>query len=244
MINKSKMRRDDLFWQDFYIYQDPQGFCFSQDALLLACYCPAAPNWQILDCAAGNGILPILLTAREPSLRITGLELNEETAALARYNMTVNNIDAKIITGDMMKASAFLAEESFNCLIANPPYYKKGTVRPGKNQAKNLAKIELAWDTTGFFRESRRLLKKNGLLVTAYPAQRWEEIKNKGEIEGLYQEQVTWIISETGSEPYLFLCRWRTEPCQGQEKSLTLKTSEGHYNPEIIEIFKERTWRY
>lgn len=200
---------------------------------------------RILDGAAGNGVLPLLLLAREPELKITALEVWEETAELAGFNMAANNVEVEVVHGDMMDAASLLGEAKFDCLIANPPYYKKDSVRLGKNQGKNLAKVELAWDTPTFFTECHKVLTSEGQAITCYPATRHKEILPAAKNAGFGESKQVWIKATADKEPYLVLSRWvkdRSTPCR--EATLILKDEDGAYTPAMERILKERAWRY
>lgn len=227
------------------MYQDPQGFCFSIDAVLLACFAPIEPGMTILDGAVGNGVLPLLLLAREPNLDITGLEIWKDTAKLAAFNMAANKVDVEIIYGDMMKAAALFGKANFDCLITNPPYYKKDSVRLGKDRGKNMAKVELAWDTPTFFRQCHKVLTDTGQVITCYPAPRHKEILPAAHNAGFGESKRVWIKATAAKEPYLVLSCWakdKSTPCR--EQILILKDKDGTYTPAMAEILKERAWRY
>ena len=56
-------RLDDLNVKGYYLIQDPAGFCFGLDAVLLVHFAKARSEEMILDIGTGTGIIPILMAA-------------------------------------------------------------------------------------------------------------------------------------------------------------------------------------
>ena len=50
---------------------------------------------KALDLGTGTGILPILLEAKYPGLHYTGLEIQEESADMARRSVSHNGLEEK-----------------------------------------------------------------------------------------------------------------------------------------------------
>ncbi|MDO4541866.1 MAG: methyltransferase [Bacillota bacterium] len=244
-MKESDLRCDDLIWGGYKLYQDKQGVCFSVDAVLLACFCRVEPGQRLLDAGTGNGVLPLLLLAKEPTLRITGLELQEEAAALAAYNMAINEAEVKIVQGDMMKAEAIFLPESFDGITANPPYYPKDKGRLGKNSARNMAKFELSWDTDAFFEQCSKLLKPGGRVTTCYLFGRYSHIRAAAAKFGFWEDERVLVQSCSEKEPYLVLSSW-IGGLRGRTKEgrLVLAESDGSATLAWEKILKERAWRY
>ena len=78
------LRTDDLGRKGCRILQDPASFCFGEDAVLLASFADPGPADRVLDLGCGNGILLILLAARERGGSYAGLEILPEATGLAR----------------------------------------------------------------------------------------------------------------------------------------------------------------
>ena len=66
-------RLDDLKLNGLELIQDPEKFCFGVDAVLLADFVKVRPGENVLDLGTGNGIIPLLLSAKTQAAHITGL---------------------------------------------------------------------------------------------------------------------------------------------------------------------------
>ena len=104
---KEGERLDDLQIKGYEIIQSPGRFCFGMDAALLSDFALVRRNERALDLGTGTGILPILLEAKYQGLHYTGLEIQEESADMARRSVSYNGLDEKIdiVTGDIKGAS-------------------------------------------------------------------------------------------------------------------------------------------
>ena len=57
-------RLDDLQIGGLELIQDPKKFCFGVDAVFLSDFVRVRPGENVLDLGTGNGIIPVLLSAK------------------------------------------------------------------------------------------------------------------------------------------------------------------------------------
>jgi tRNA1Val (adenine37-N6)-methyltransferase len=107
----------------FRYVQSEDCFPLGQDTLLLAGFASLRPCWRVCDLGCGAGALPLLLLGREPSLRVTGIELEAADAELARRNLAENGLAGEIMTGDLRRAKEYVPAGSFDLAVSNPPYF-------------------------------------------------------------------------------------------------------------------------
>ena len=105
-ILKEHERIDDLQRNGYKIIQDPCRFCFGMDAVLLSGFARADKGDQVLDLGTGTGIIPILMEAKTEASHLIGLEIQEESADMARRSVALNGLEKKIdiMTGDIKQA--------------------------------------------------------------------------------------------------------------------------------------------
>ena len=89
-------RLDELHRNGYYIIQNPEKFCFGMDAVLLSGYAKVKKGEKALDLGTGTGIIPILLEAKTDGEHFTGLEIQEESADMARRSVAYNHLENKI----------------------------------------------------------------------------------------------------------------------------------------------------
>ena len=95
-ILKENERIDDLDVNGFRIIQNPFCFCFGMDAVLLSNYVTVKKNAKVVDMCSGNGIIPLLLCAKKKGGHITGIEIQEHMADMARRSVRLNKVEENI----------------------------------------------------------------------------------------------------------------------------------------------------
>ena len=77
-------RFDDLHRNGYKIIQNKKKFCFGMDAVLLSGFASVREGENVLDLGTGTGIIPILLAGKTEGRHFTGLEIQTESADMAR----------------------------------------------------------------------------------------------------------------------------------------------------------------
>jgi len=140
------------------ILQPREGYRAAIDPVLLAASVPAKGGESVLELGCGAGVASLCLGVRVPGLRLMGVERQAAYADLARRNAVVNGIPLVVTEGDIAALPAHLKAESFDHVIANPPYYQTdGGTRasdPGREAAlREETPLDL-WVETGLKRLS------------------------------------------------------------------------------------------
>lgn len=178
---KHEERLDDLQVNGYEIIQHPGKFCFGMDAVLLANFARVKKGECALDLGTGTGIIPILLTAKTEGDSFTGLEIQEESADMARRSVCHNRLDDKvnIVTGDIKEAAAIFGPASFDVITTNPPYMigQHGIANP--SDAKAIARHEVLCTLDDILRESAKILKPGGRFYMIHRPFRLAEILAK-----------------------------------------------------------------
>lgn len=124
-ILKDDERLDDLLAENLKIIQSPSVFSFSIDAVLLARFAHVPPrNGKIVDLCAGNGAIPLFLSARTQA-HITAVELQERLFNMAERTVDYNELNGQIsmIHDDVIDIAKSLGYEMYDLVTCNPPYF-------------------------------------------------------------------------------------------------------------------------
>ncbi len=153
-------RLDDLQLSGYEIIQDPERFCFGVDAVLLTDFVKVKPGERVLDLGTGTGVIPILLEAKTKGEHFTGLEIQEESADMARRSVLHNRISEKIniVTGDIKEAAEIFKTASFDVITINPPYMRGQHGLENPTDARNIARHEVLCTLEDILRESAKIL--------------------------------------------------------------------------------------
>ncbi|MEE1086699.1 MAG: tRNA1(Val) (adenine(37)-N6)-methyltransferase [Schaedlerella sp.] len=159
---KSGERLDDLQNNGYHIIQNPSRFCFGIDAVLLSDFAKVKQGEKVLDLGTGTGILPILLEAKTKGEHFTGLEIQEESADMARRSVAYNYLEEKIniVTGDIKEAAQLFGPASFDVITTNPPYMINDHGLKNEADSKTIARHEILCTLDDILRESAKMMKE------------------------------------------------------------------------------------
>lgn len=238
---KTNERLDELHRNGYFIIQNPEKFCFGMDAVLLSGYAKVKPGEKVLDLGTGTGIIPILLEAKTNGEHFTGLEIQEESADMARRSVAYNNLQDKIniVTGDIKGASDIFGAASFDVITTNPPYMTNSHGIVNTDQPKAIARHEIFCSLEDVVRESSRLLKTNGRFYLVHRPFRLAEIMTTLVNYKLEPKRMQLVYPFVDKEPNMVLI----EALKGGksritvEKPLIVYKEQGIYTDEIYDIY-------
>ncbi|PTX57351.1 tRNA1(Val) A37 N6-methylase TrmN6 [Litoreibacter ponti] len=131
MFDAAALTRDAFLGGRVQLWQPREGYRAATDPVLLAAACPAKEGQSVLELGCGVGTASLCLRARVP-VGVTGVELQQDYAALARRN----GLD-EVICADIAAMPLELRQRSFDHVILNPPYYGPGT--PARDVGRDTA---------------------------------------------------------------------------------------------------------
>jgi tRNA1(Val) A37 N6-methylase TrmN6 len=105
--------------------QPRRGYRAGLDAALLAAACDAAPGQRVIEAGCGAGGALLAAAARYPSAHFTGVERDPTALALARENIALNQLGARVeaLAGDVGAGFRALGRAPFDVAMANPPFF-------------------------------------------------------------------------------------------------------------------------
>ena len=200
-------RLDDLQIGGLELIQNPSGFCFGVDAVFLSDFVKVKPGETVLDLGTGNGIIPILLSAKTGGKKFTGLEIQENTADMARRSVAYNHLEDRIeiVTGDIKEAAEIFKPAFFDVITTNPPYMLSQHGRRNPDDAKAIARHEVLCTLDDILRESMRLLQDKGRFYMIHRPFRLTEIMIKMNHYKIEPKRIQFIHPYIDKEPVLVL---------------------------------------
>ena len=200
-------RLDDLQIGGLELIQNPAGFCFGVDAVFLSDFVKVKPGETVLDLGTGNGIIPILLSAKTGGKKFTGLEIQENTADMARRSVAYNHLEERvdIVTGDIKEAAEIFKPAFFDVITTNPPYMLSQHGLRNPDDAKAIARHEVLCTLDDILRESMRLLQDKGRFYMIHRPFRLTEIMIKMNHYKIEPKRIQFIHPYIAKEPVLVL---------------------------------------
>lgn len=238
---KEKERLDDLQLSGYRIIQNPDKFCFGMDAVLLSGFVHAEKGDKLLDLGTGTGILPILLSAKTECAHLTGLEIQEESADMARRSVKLNHLESRvsIVTGDIKEAGSIFPSASFDCITCNPPYMigRHGITNP--EAPKAIARHEILCTFEDVAAVTAKLLRSGGHFFLVHRPFRLAELIVTLTGYRLEPKRMRLVYPYADREPNMVLL----EAVRGGnsrmtvEKPLIIFEEQGKYTKEIREKY-------
>ena len=240
-ILKEHERIDDLQRNGYKIIQDPCRFCFGMDAVLLSGFARAKEGDRVIDLGTGTGIIPILMEAKTSAAHLTGLEIQEESADMARRSVALNGLENKIdiVTGDIRQAVELFGKSTMDVVTSNPPYMigQHGLKNPHSEKA--IARHEVLCTLEDVISAAAGLLKPGGNFYMVHRPFRLAEIMTCLNKYRLEPKRMRLVYPFIDKEPNMVLI----EANRGGrsrltvEKPLIVYKEQGVYTDEIYDVY-------
>ena len=153
-----------------YTLRWPEGvFPLGSDTLALGDFATLRRGWKVCDLGTGSGALLLLLHRREPTITLTGVELDPLSARTARENLEANSLPGTVLEGDLR--SLPLPTGHFDLVISNPPYFSlhTGPSAGGQRSEETCTLPELC-------ARAARLLKNGGRFALCHRPERLTDL--------------------------------------------------------------------
>lgn len=245
-MNKEDFLKDgeqlvDLERSNLWLIQDPSRFRFGMDAVLLSAFAALRAGERCLDMGTGTGILPLLLSAKTEAAELVGLEIQPESAEMARRSVEMNGLGGRIsvVEGDIRTASEQFGRSSFDSVVANPPYMIGGHGIVNPEDAKAIARHEVLCTFDDLARETAAVLKPNGHFYLVHRPFRLAEIINTLYRYKLEPKRLRLVYPFADREPNMVLIDsvLGGRPRLTVEKPLIIWDAPGQYTEEVRELY-------
>lgn len=234
-------RIDDLHRNHYKIIQNSQKFCFGMDAVLLSGFASVREGEKALDLGTGTGIIPILLEAKTKGEHFTGLEIQEESADMARRSVALNHLEDRvsIVTGDIKEAGKIFHPASFDVVTSNPPYMtgNHGLVNP--DLPKAIARHEILCSLEDVISQAAKVLKMNGRFYMVHRPFRLADIIVLMRQYKLEPKRMKLVYPYVDKEPNMVLIEGVRggKPRMSVEEPLIVYKEQNVYTQEIYDIY-------
>ena len=240
------MEKTDWLWPGGvrYVY-DEAAFRPGTDTFLLGAFPKLWRGARVCDLGAGIGLLGLLLLVREPSLRVTNVELQAHAADLARRNAEENGFAEQItcLRADLRDKGQLPAAGSFDLVVANPPYFAPHSGALPPDPARRDARAETSCTLADVCAATGRLLRWGGQFCLVFRTERLAELMETLRRHRLEPKALRFVQKNAASAPSLLLMACRKDGGTGLavQPPLLLQNDDGTETPELRRIyFKEK----
>ncbi len=236
-------RVDDLQRNGLSIIQNPDWFCFGVDAVLLADYAAKSikKGAKVLDLCSGNGIVPLLLSAKSQAENIVGIEIQKPIAEMAERSVKLNQLTHKIQIkqGDLKEAESYFGRSFFQYITCNPPYKEAGGGLLSKEDPITLARHEILCSLEDIVRVSSIILEPLGKLCLIHRPERLVDIICLMRKYGLEPKRLRFVHPSPGKTATMILIEGvrQGKPKLFLDPPLYVYEEPNVYSKEIDEIY-------
>ncbi|MEG2701407.1 MAG: tRNA1(Val) (adenine(37)-N6)-methyltransferase [Clostridia bacterium] len=238
---KPHERVDDLQLGGLRVLQNPSAFCFGMDAVLLADFVRLRPRDRVVDFGTGTGILPLLLSHKEPTATFDALEIQSDMADMAVRSGRMNGLEARVRVheADLRNAAELLGRLSMSAAVCNPPYGKQGGCIESETKGVLIARHETNCDIEDIAQACAAVLRHHGRLAMVFPAQRMLELCDALRKARLEPKRMRMVCSKRDRPPYILLVEAvkNAKPALLWEPPLVVYHADGSETEEIHRIY-------
>ncbi|MGI5921702.1 MAG: tRNA1(Val) (adenine(37)-N6)-methyltransferase [Syntrophomonadaceae bacterium] len=169
---------DDLIINGLKIIQPRTGYRFSLDSVILAHFADLRQAENIVDLGSGNGVIPLILSQRKPSARITGVEIQPQMVDRSRRSIQINMLAdrVEILNMDIRNIQKEWQGGCADLVISNPPFWRKNEGKISNNPEEAGARHELNLTLSELVSQAGHILRPGGNFALIQRASRLPEI--------------------------------------------------------------------
>ncbi len=202
-----KDKIEDLEVKGLKIIQNKEGYCFTNDAVLLANFVKAGSKDILVDLGCGSGIITIIATVKNNVKKAYGIEIQNRLANMATKSVELNNLQDKIqiINSDIKDVSNFIENDSASVVVSNPPYWALKGNKLGKNEELNICRLEVKITLKELIKATQKLLKFGGKFYMVHEANRLSEIMLELKQNKLEPKVLKFVRSKKSNNAHIVL---------------------------------------
>lgn len=222
--------------------QTQESFKLSTDSVLLADFANMRRVRSCLDLGCGAGVLTVLLANKGLDCRITGIELQQDSAELCRLNLRENGFEEKtsIICGDLREHRSFVEAGTFDLVVSNPPYFAENSGYSAPLQHRAAAREEKNCTLSDICAAARWALRWGGSFALVHRPERLSEIFCEMTAMGIEPKRLRMVAYSAEKVPSLVLVEGKRGAKKGLsiEAPLVLTASGGGDSDEVERIYR------
>jgi tRNA1Val (adenine37-N6)-methyltransferase len=170
-----------------------------------------------------------------------GLEIQPESADMARRSVLMNGLEnkIKIIDGDIKEASVIFGGATFDIVVCNPPYMTEHHGLQNMEEPKNIARHEIKCTLEDVIREAAKVLKPGGRFYMVHRPRRFTEIISVMKKYKIEPKRMRMVHPFVDREANMFLIEGHRgrKAMMKVEPPLIVYKEQGVYTDEVMEIY-------
>lgn len=198
---KDGERIDHFKRENIQLIQSQHFFNMSVDAILLADFIqlPQQRHFHYVDFCSGNGVIPLLLSARTQNPLI-GIEIQEPLIDMAQRSIALNQLQDQItmVHADI-KALPMKEWRNIDIISCNPPYFIVDDTQAIHHlNSHAIARHEILLTMEQWISQASRMLKTRGKLYFVHRPNRLDDIMTCLDTYGFSVNRMKFIYPKVG----------------------------------------------
>ncbi|NLL56663.1 MAG: methyltransferase [Clostridiales bacterium] len=164
-------RLDDLEYKSLKIIQNPNGYCFTSDSVLLSNLAKISRGDKVVDLGTGSGVIALLVAKKYEPSKVIGVEIQPKLADMAKRSVALNKLDDIItVINKPMQDITKVIGGGFDVVLTNPPYEK--AINNAEASEIEICKSEVMVTLKEVIVTASKLLKYGGMFYMINKARR------------------------------------------------------------------------
>lgn len=198
-----RMSSPNFRFKQFTVWHDRCAMKVGTDGVLLGAWCPLPsqnPNRvRVLDIGVGSGLIALMIAQRlhlrGNMFSVLGIDIDSDAVEQSHINFQQSPW-ADSLTSQACRLQDMPAEQTFDLIVSNPPYFQDSLKNPNAQRATARHTDTLSY--TELIQHAARLLNTNGTLALVLPFEAKEDILALAEAHALYPTHITHVHSKPG----------------------------------------------
>lgn len=173
---KENERLDDLQFNNLFIIQNPDLYCFTSDAVELCNFVRAGVKDRIVDLCSGSGIIGILAQAKTNAKKVWLVELQSQLADMSKRSVEYNKLNNIEVVNAPLQNIHKQIGTGYEVVVCNPPYKINAGGELSEKQEIAICKHEITVTLEEIVKEASALLKFGGRFYTVNKEERLTDL--------------------------------------------------------------------
>ncbi|MDU8923427.1 tRNA1(Val) (adenine(37)-N6)-methyltransferase [Pasteurellaceae bacterium LIM206] len=238
MQKSNRHKNNDFRFKQFQIQHDRCAMKVGTDGILLGAW-TKTQGTHYLDIGTGTGLLALMLAQRtDDQAQITAIEIDESAYLQAGENVRQSPWAEKIkllhIGLEQFSQKCGAENRRFDCIVANPPYFKQGVAC--RSQQRELARYTTEQSHENWLNQAANCLKENGQIHFILP---YQEGKTLIFNTALYCVRYCEITTKAGKPPQRLLLTFSKQALPQQRSQLVIYDEQNRYSTQFKQLTKD-----
>jgi tRNA1Val (adenine37-N6)-methyltransferase len=216
-------------FKQFTVHQVGAAHSIGTDGVLLGAWVQPGDAQRILDVGTGTGLIALMLAQKTTHATIVGLEIDPESAKIARNNFE-NAPWRERLSVLEMAAQQLLDHiiEPFDLIVSNPPFFTETILSP--DPQRQLARHTESLPPIILLQLAKQHLTKNGRFCLVIPSKNSQMHQELGACMGLYCTRVTTVLAKPDRVGERQLLQFKQNPRFFKMDEIAIRNSDGTYS--------------